>query len=583
MTPPRRRRSLSPTQFRFLYPATPLGSPGTNPIQPQPSQIDQAPQQAVSPQSSQLPVTPLATPHQPTTSTNTPSVQVLQTIDPSQLSTAMLYQTKPLSQQQQAYISQLPHTQGSLVCPTHHAAGTQVNTTLPPAPRVAPMRPMDVAREWYLDYVSPQSIKFYNKAIEHLPGEKFNGTMLHTWLQILTDRAHTCAWTNILTIGGKLLTTNYADMSLKEVKAHAQEYQNEARRRAQNSEMLLQCLKSSISKTVYARLHQLQYKYTITREPEKEEIQDGVCYLKTLIDCYHVNTRSSTGEIRKKLAQLHLYMKHTAKGDIVQLCVYTRDLLARLRAAGEDTHDLLINLLEALKQAPNHHFQRWLNTRIDLWSTKQIDWQPDGSDLMQEAEGYYLELKTKNMWSRRTDGSLYVNSAEIEDQENAIMAGMQDREEPNWEQQSSLFGKDITALTLQLKKYNRNVNKKGKKEAHKWRYTAPKAGEMNTKVVRDNGVKKVYYWCEFHGQWTRHKPSECKKLPIKTREERNASKTDYRQKKQAYMEAKATLQQFNISSDSEDETPQIFHDSDSDSNVSDSTEYYSEAEDSNTS
>jgi hypothetical protein len=50
------------------------------------------------------------------------------------------------------------------------------------------------------------------------------------------------------------------------------------------------------------------------------------------------------------------------------------------------------------------------------------------------------------------------------------------------------------------------------------------------------------------------------------------------------MEAKATLQQFNISSDSEEEeTPQLFHDSDSDSNVSDSTEYFSEAEDSNTS
>jgi hypothetical protein len=219
MTPPRRRRLLSPKQFRFLYPATPLGNPGANPTQPQPSQIDQAPQQAVNSQPSQPPVTPLATPHQSTTNTNTPSVQIHNTIDPSQLSTAMLYQTKPLTQQQQAYISKLPHTQGSLVCPTHHAAASQVNTTLPQAPRVAPMRPMDVTREWYLDYVSPQSIKFYNKAIEHLPGEKFNGTMLHTWLQILTIRAHTCAWTSILTINGKLLTTNYADMSLKEVKA----------------------------------------------------------------------------------------------------------------------------------------------------------------------------------------------------------------------------------------------------------------------------------------------------------------------------------------------------------------------------
>jgi hypothetical protein len=209
MTPPRRRRSLSPTQFRFLYPATPLGSPGVNATQPQLSQTTQTPQQATSPQTSQPPVTPSTTPRQSTANTNTPSVQIINTIDPSQLSTAMLYQTKPLSQQQQAYISQLPHTQGSLICPTHHAAANPVGTTLPPAPRVAPMRPMGVAREWYLDYFSPQSIKFYNKAIEHLPGEKFNGTMLHTWWQILTDRALTCAWTSILTINGKLLTTNY--------------------------------------------------------------------------------------------------------------------------------------------------------------------------------------------------------------------------------------------------------------------------------------------------------------------------------------------------------------------------------------
>jgi len=160
---------------------------------------------------------------------------------------------------------------------------------------------------------------------------------------------------------------------------------------------------------------------------------------------------------------------------------------------------------------------------------------------MQEAEGYYLELKTKNMWSRRTDGSLYVNSTELEDQENAIMAGMEDVEVPCWEQGPSMFGKDITALTLQLKKYNRNVNKKGRKEASKWKYSAPKVGESPTKVVRDNGMKKMYYWCEFHKQWTRHKPSECKKLPIKTREQRNTSKLAYRQKKQAYMEAKVTL------------------------------------------
>jgi hypothetical protein len=206
-------------------------------------------------------------------------------------------------------------------------------------------------------------------------------------------------------------------------------------------------------------------------------------------------------------------MKHTAKGDVVQLCVYTRDLLAKLRAAGEDKHDLLINLLEALKQVPNHHFQRWLNTRIDLWSTKQIDWQPDDLDLMQEAEGYYLELKTENMWSRRTDGSLYVNSTEMEDQENAITAGMEDVEGSCWKQGPSLFGKDIAALTMQLKKYNRNANKKGKKEASKWKYTEPKAGESSIKVIRDNGMKRMHYWCEFHNNGQGINPQNARSYP----------------------------------------------------------------------
>jgi len=39
----------------------------------------------------------------------------------------------------------------------------------------APMRPLDVARNMYLDYATTQSIKFYNKGCEKLPGDPFNG------------------------------------------------------------------------------------------------------------------------------------------------------------------------------------------------------------------------------------------------------------------------------------------------------------------------------------------------------------------------------------------------------------------------
>jgi len=276
--------------------------------------------------------------------------------------------------------------------------------------------------------------------VEALPGEKFNGTMIHTWLQVLTDRAYNCA---------KLLTQHYAEITTAEVRAHAQAYQNEGRRRAQNAEMLMQCLKASITKTVYSRISHLESKWTITRESDKRTVFDGVCYLKTIIDCYHVNTRSSTAEVRTKLAQLHLYMRHTAKGDVVQLCVYTRDLLAKLRATGEDTKDLLTNLIAALRQSSSPDFLRWLNLRVDMWSTKQIDWQPDGSDLMQEAEGYYQELKAQRLWSKKgAPNTMYINEAlEHGQQENSTVAELLDNVE-NTHNIPNATAKDLTALTL---------------------------------------------------------------------------------------------------------------------------------------
>jgi len=250
-----------------------------------------------------------------------------------------------------------------------------------------------------------QTIKLYNKAIEAIKGEAFDGKYLYSWLARVHDKARAFSWLPILTINGKLLTKNYAEISMDEVKRHAQLYQNEARRGAQNAEQLLTCLQASISRTVYNRVHQLEKKYTIRREPEKEDILDGVCYLKVIIDCYHVNTRSSTAQIRKRLAQFPQYMRLVAKGDVQQLCIHTRNKMDQLQAAGETTMDLLTNLMEALKLAPNADFQRWLKMRIDLWSTKQIDWKQDGSDLMEEAEQYYLELKTTRSWQTKPKGN----------------------------------------------------------------------------------------------------------------------------------------------------------------------------------
>jgi hypothetical protein len=116
---------------------------------------------------------------------------------------------------------------------------------------------------------------------------------------------------------------------------------------------------------------------------------------------YHSNTRSSTKLIRKQLATLNYYMKNVAKGDVMKLCKHTRELMYELNAAGETTNDLLANLIEALKEAPDSNFQRLLSNQADQWSMRKLDWKQDGSDLMEEAEIYYQEAINTHRWGRK--------------------------------------------------------------------------------------------------------------------------------------------------------------------------------------
>jgi len=62
--------------------------------------------------------------------------------------------------------------------------------------------------------------------VEKLPGEKFNGRLLLTWLIQVQDKANMYTWTSILTVKGKLLTQNFTELTMEDVRAHAQVYQD---------------------------------------------------------------------------------------------------------------------------------------------------------------------------------------------------------------------------------------------------------------------------------------------------------------------------------------------------------------------
>ena len=472
----------------------------------------------------------------------------------------------------------------------HYAQGLDPLTGRMIYPRLVPtpMRPLEVAQEHPLDYTTPQTIKFYNKGIEKLSGDAFDGSLLFTWLIKVQDKALMMAWLGILTIDDKVLTTHFSEITLERVRAHAQLIQEEGGRAAQNSTMLLTCLKNSITNAVYTKVYLEKPRYVITliRQPKNLEVEDGICFLKVVIDAYHSNTRSSTVAVRKQIAHLDAYMKDVAKGDVLKLCAHTRSLLYELNAAGETTMDLLTNLLTALMKAPDSNFQRWLSNQMDLWSVRKKDWKDDGSDLMEEAELYYKEAKSTGSWGKKTSNgdtmAMYAFQAIDDSTDEPDWKGAYENELKKAATASLRRDKDalseVAAFTAQLKQfYESNKWDKGHNNAdkdgdsnYKWKLKPPKDGESTSKMVLTDGKRKKYHWCEYHKQWTIHSPKECRKQPsgkYKGKKGGNRKTSKYTLKK-AYLDVKAALATLAEQDSSDDDSNTSNSDSESDSNTS---------------
>jgi hypothetical protein len=77
-------------------------------------------------------------------------------------------------------------------------------------------------------------------------------------------------------------------------------------------------------------------------------------------------------------------------------------------------------LIEALKEAPDVNFQRWLPNQVDLWSMRKLDWKQDGSDLMDEAEVYYQEAINTYRWGKKTHKQNVVYAFRTEESESEV-------------------------------------------------------------------------------------------------------------------------------------------------------------------
>jgi hypothetical protein len=225
----------------------------------------------------------------------------------------------------------------------------------------------------------------------------------------------------------------------------------------------------------------------------------GTLLLKVVIMVSHIDTRATITSVSTKLMSLDRYMEE-CNSDINKFNNHVIELVNQLRARGQETPNMLVNLFKGYKACKDPEFVDYIKHKKRLYE--------EGGDvsfqqLMNWALDFYKTMVEDNSWGQK---------AEDKDTIIALQAQVQ----------QLMSNKDKKGNKKDSNKDKKKKNKKDKSnDKAAWKKVPPKDGEKKSKTVDG----KEWHWCPKHAAWVMHKPSECKGLGFRPGNENNADKT----------------------------------------------------------
>ena len=223
----------------------------------------------------------------------------------------------------------------------------------PPPVRVA-RTPAQYTIVQPLDFSQCNDITVFKNGCTALEGDKYNGTKSKLFLTKLQSKAGQFNWNalDMLTYGPRELNllTQYGEITMAQVRAQAEIYQH-----------------ASISTEVLAKFSTdpTRYRIQIPAVPAQgnqpavpaEEVEDGPCFLKAIINDTYANTATNVALARRNLANLREYVKNVPEYNIIMFHEYVKEQLQELEAANETTTDLLVKLFAAHREITDKQFK----------------------------------------------------------------------------------------------------------------------------------------------------------------------------------------------------------------------------------
>ena len=225
---------------------------------------------------------------------------------------------------------------------------------------------------------------------------------LYQELETFSEREHIFGWINqggIMWILDSLVTApttrrniieEFGIINYATILSWGQSYIRQPTRSAQDTNHMYHCVINFLSKEGKAKVKIWKKDYWIGDKPY------GNLLLKVFIRESYLDTNSTTSGISSKLANLHNYLP-TVGHDISLLNMNVKNQVYSLRARGEQTSDLLMNLFKAYAISSDKAFVRYIEKKIEAWEDRMLVVSP--YQLMLWARQKFDLLKDKGVWN----------------------------------------------------------------------------------------------------------------------------------------------------------------------------------------
>ena len=356
----------------------------------------------------------------------------------------------------------------------------------PPAP-IFSLTPAALHTAAFVDLGSPEGRKMFSTATKPLE-EPFDGakTGIHMFIHQVTTRAAISGWnatimsiptpTVAVPLATMSLLTQYGQVTLAHIEAHALTYQGTQTKAAQDSLALKLFLDGSLTKTLMLRVLAKKSNYTFGG------IENGPAMFRIILQLVGIETTASIAVINAILRTMPTKMEEL-QSDIVKFNEFVTEQCNELNSRGQPPHDILHLLFEAYLTASNDEFKEYIRAKESAVydGTMLIDYQ----DLMSVAEEKFKIMMIKGQWKTHkktsaptTDEHIVALQAQVE----ALQAMQTKYNNPKPPPKGGAGG--VAAASDRR-------NNTGK---WAWKDKAPKGAESNVKTFEG----RVYVHCPNH-------------------------------------------------------------------------------------